>query len=161
MRFQVPPSCSAATRRRSRGLTLVETAITLGIVAALAGAAATGIRGHQERSRTSEAAAMIALMGNEIERRWDDTHQYPATLEEVFPGKRDPWGRPYHYQRIEDTSAEKPARTDAVSAPINRRFDLWSTGANGRTKPPLVEDGSGDDIVWARDGDYVGLAKEY
>ena len=45
--------------------------------------------------------------------------------------------------------------------PINSQWDLYSTGKDGGSFPPLTAKPSLDDIVVANDGGYVGLAKNY
>ncbi len=53
------------------------------------------------------------------------------------------------------------ARKDRFLVPLNSDFDLYSTGRDGRSAPPLTAQYSRDDIVRAVNGGYVGLASEF
>ncbi len=53
------------------------------------------------------------------------------------------------------------ARKDGNLVPINTNFDLYSMGKDGKSKPPLRAKDSLDDIIYANDGDYIGLASDY
>jgi general secretion pathway protein G len=52
------------------------------------------------------------------------------------------------------------ARRDRFLVPLNSTFDLYSTGPDGSTVPPLSGPGS-DDIIRANDGGYIGLASKF
>jgi len=52
-------------------------------------------------------------------------------------------------------------RKDRNLVPINSYFDLYSKGKDGQSKPPLTVPVSQDDIIYASDGAYIGLAKDY
>jgi len=53
------------------------------------------------------------------------------------------------------------ARKDRNLVPINSHFDLYSKGKDGQSRPPLTVPVSQDDIIYANDGAYIGLAKDY
>ena len=53
------------------------------------------------------------------------------------------------------------ARKDKKLAPLNSDYDLYSLGKDGDSKPPLVTPVSRDDIVRARDGQFIGMAKDF
>lgn len=53
------------------------------------------------------------------------------------------------------------ARKDGNLVPINTNYDLCSFGKDGKSKPPLRAKDSLDDIIYANDGSYIGLAKEF
>ena len=77
------------------------------------------------------------------------------------PGGGDPWGNPYQYLNFADTKGKGAMRKDRFLVPINSYFDLYSIGKDGQSVPPLTAKVSKDDIIWANDGDYVGLASQY
>jgi general secretion pathway protein G len=52
-------------------------------------------------------------------------------------------------------------RKDRNLVPINSEFDLYSKGKDGDSRPPLPAKPSRDDVLIARDGAYVGLAKDF
>jgi general secretion pathway protein G len=77
-------------------------------------------------------------------------------------GKRDPWGRPYEYLNVfNDGSGPPHPRKDLFLHPLNSDYDLYSRGADGKSKPPLTAAGSHDDIIRANNGGYIGIADEY
>ncbi len=45
--------------------------------------------------------------------------------------------------------------------PINSDYDLWSSGKDGASSPPLTAKPSRDDIVRANNGRFVGLASDF
>jgi general secretion pathway protein G len=52
-------------------------------------------------------------------------------------------------------------RKDHNLHPLNSEFDLYSIGPDGSSSPPLTARASQDDIIWARDGAFVGPAEDY
>ena len=53
------------------------------------------------------------------------------------------------------------ARKDGNLVPINTKYDLCSFGKDGKSKAPLRAKDSHDDIIYANDGGYIGLASEF
>ena len=45
--------------------------------------------------------------------------------------------------------------------PLNSTYDLYSKGKDGASAGPLTAQSSGDDIIRANDGGYIGLASGY
>lgn len=140
---------------------MIELAIAITIVALLASLAFSTYRDNSDRGRVTQAIADIGMMGARLEQRWLDRHAYPETLDEVFPGALDPWGRPYQYLSLEDVNGKGKARKDHALVPINTHFDLYSLGPDGASVGPLTAKASRDDIIWARDGAFVGPAKDF
>ena len=52
-------------------------------------------------------------------------------------------------------------RKDRFLVPINTYFDLYSMGKDGKSVPPLTAQASQDDVLWANDGGFIGLASQY
>ena len=52
-------------------------------------------------------------------------------------------------------------RKDRFLIPINTSFDLYSMGKDGKSAAPLTAQASQDDVIWANDGSFVGLASQY
>jgi general secretion pathway protein G len=44
---------------------------------------------------------------------------------------------------------------------VNSDYDLYRSGKDGASQPPLSPQASRDDIVRAQNGAYMGLASEY
>ena len=87
---------------------------------------------------------------------------YPDTLDEVgYGAHRDPWGNPYQYLNFQDVKGKGKMRKDRFLVPINSFFDLYSMGKDGKSVSPLTAQQSQDDIIWANDGGYVGLGKDF
>ena len=148
--------------RSARGLTLVELAVALGIVAVLTTIALPSWGQYRQRVKTTQAREEIVQMAVVLSRYWDDARAYPDSLAQVGLGnRRDPWGNPYQYTNLGDASARGRARKDHSLVPINTDFDLYSMGADGRSTPPLTAQQSRDDIVRANNGAFVGLASDY
>ncbi len=53
------------------------------------------------------------------------------------------------------------ARKDGRLVPINTNYDLCSFGKDNKSKAPLRAKDSHDDIIYANDGGYIGLASEF
>ncbi|MCK5721428.1 MAG: prepilin-type N-terminal cleavage/methylation domain-containing protein [Gammaproteobacteria bacterium] len=53
------------------------------------------------------------------------------------------------------------ARKDGNLVPINTNYDLCSFGKDSKSKAPLRAKDSHDDIIYANDGAYIGLASEF
>jgi len=75
----------------------------------------------------------------------------------------DPWGNAYRYLSF---AAPLPGikgliRKDHNLHPLNSEFDLYSMGADWRSVAPLTAKASQDDVIWARDGSFVGLASDF
>jgi general secretion pathway protein G len=73
----------------------------------------------------------------------------------------DPWGRPYVYTDLSQRGSRGRARKDGRLNPINSDFDLYSVGEDGRTAMPLTAPMSHDDVIRARDGGFLGLARDF
>jgi len=56
---------------------------------------------------------------------------------------------------------QNAARLDKDGNPINVLFDLYSAGRDGSSDLKLSARDSQDDVVLARNGDYIGLASRY
>ena len=85
----------------------------------------------------------------------------PRTSHEIGQGRvLDPWDKPYQYIN----HAREPKsdfRKDRSIIPINTDFDLYSSGKDGASSPPLTVKASRDDIIRANNGAFVGLASDY
>jgi general secretion pathway protein G len=144
------------------GFTMIEIVIVLAIVAILAALASAAYGRYRDRVLVSQAVADIGAMSAAIKLYERDERALPGSLEEIGAGKRlDPWGRPYQYVDLATMKGNGKARKDKKLAPLNSDFDLYSLGKDGDSKPPLVTPVSRDDVVRARDGQFIGLAKDF
>ena len=167
------PDGLAQVRSRSRkgpeggagpasGFTLVEILIAVAIVAILASLATGAYERHRERVRVSQAVSDIGAISAAIKLHEVDSRSLPDSLGEVgFAGKLDPWGGTYQYFNLGSRKGNGQARKDKKLAPLNSDFDLYSKGKDGQSLAPLVPPVSRDDVVRARDGQFIGLASDF
>ncbi len=195
MQYSPPP--------QQRAFTLIEMLITISIVATLSLIVSSAYSGYQETAKNAKAREQIQALAFLLDAyAFDNDGEYPESLAEVGnENLRDPWGNPYVYLNLKQTSrSDNPgnassdscddssmmemeggssmghgnssscneggsnigeARKDGNLVPINTNFDLYSMGRDGKSKPPLRAKDSLDDIIYANDGDYIGLASDY
>jgi general secretion pathway protein G len=159
-RFQA----SGGSRRRARrlGFTLVELAVALGVVGVLIAIALPMFKGWQEKVRTKKAVDDVQAISAVIDGFHADTGRFPASLAEIKRDTlRDPWGNPYVYLDLTTTNGNGHARKDHSLVPLNTDFDLYSSGPDGSSSPPLTAQASRDDILRANNGRFVGPASQY
>lgn len=131
----------------------------------LAGVAVPTYRSVIERQRTQVAINDLMLLAMKIQSYYNGhDFQYPDSLADIDMGDmRDPWGNPYRYLSFD---ADIPGikgkiRKDHNLHPINSAFDLYSAGPDGDSQSPLTAKASRDDILWARDGSFIGPASDF
>ncbi len=150
-------------RQHAAGFTLLEILLTIAVVSVVAAIAIPQYEGYVERARVAVAVSDITSMSVDIIRYMDD-HNYnpPETLADVsMADKLDPWGRGYVYTPLVGVKGKGTARKDKKLNPLNSDFDLYSVGKDGDSKLPLTVKVSQDDVIRARDGRFVGLAKDF
>ncbi len=153
----------AVRRARQRGFTMVELMIAIAIVAVLTAIALPSYAKYRDRIRNFNAADDIASLQPLITQyALDNRNAYPASLADIGRGGlKDPWGHAYQYVSHDDPTGIGAWRKDHNIIPINSDYDLWSSGKDGQTAPPLTAGPSRDDIVRANNGRFVGLASDF
>lgn len=156
-------SLISKTNARSRGFSLIELMFVVAIVAIMASFATAAYRGYLEDARTGSAIADIGRIAIEAERfATNNEGTYPVTLADMgLAAMTDPWGNPYRYLSVEAAGGPGPLRKDKNGNPVNTDFDLYSLGVDGASALPLDAGASEDDVVRARNGNYVGLGEEF
>jgi general secretion pathway protein G len=146
----------------SAGFTLIEVSIIFLVLGTLAGIAIPRYFDYLEEARVAKACADIRVIEKEIFLYRVSKGRLPDSLYAVKRGKfPSPWGVPYVYQRIEgDEKGLGRARKDRFLVPINTDFDLYASGKDGKSSPPVGAKGSRDDVIRAFNGAYVGLASK-
>jgi len=119
---------------------------------------------YRDRAILLETVVEIRLLEKEITVFFIDNKQYPDSLNDIGRGNLlDPWGNPYQYTRIDggDIKGKGKYRKDQFLVPINKDYDLYSMGPDGKSVSPLTAAASRDDIIRAGDGAYIGWAYMY
>ena len=156
------PGRSRLSGRRDEGFTLIELLVVIAIVLTLAAIATVNFMSALNQARIARAVGDVHAIGTDIQAYDLSNNQFPNTLANIGDGNyRDPWGNPYQYLNFANVTGKGQMRKDRFLVPINTYFDLYSMGADGQSVPPLTAKVSQDDIIWADDGDYVGLASQY
>jgi general secretion pathway protein G len=145
------------------GWTFIELLIVIGIMFIIFKIADMGIESYIVRGRNDAAIADVRVLDSQIISYKADWGHFPSDLSVLPSGnKLDPWGHPYQYLNIADNDHwHGQCRRDRKLNPINSDFDLYSMGADGKTKLPLTAKDSHDDIVRANNGSFVGLADNF
>jgi len=146
------------------GLTLVEIAIVILIAALIIGTVTPVYLHIIENKRIDLAVDEITRLQKDIDRFGRRNMRFPNDLAEVYPTVPvDPWGNPYQYINIKN--AISPAminpRTDNNLKRLNADYDLYSDGRDKTSLSPVSANESRDDIIRAKNGNYVGIASEY
>src|SRR5512136_2673902 len=118
---------SSRTRRRERGMTLIEILVVLTILGLIAAAVAVNVVGQLGEAKVKQAKTDLHTLENCLDLYKIDKNRYPTTEEGlqalVTAGKckaqlKDPWGNPYVYLQ--------PGQAHPDS------FDVKSYGADGQ-----------------------------
>lgn len=152
----------APPRSGDAGFTLVELLLVTVILGTLSVLAAAPIQEARDRARVARAVTEIRVLEQEITAYDIANHAIPPSLDAIGRGDFvDPWGNAYRYVPLVGGAIQGTARKDRFLVPINSRYDLYSMGKDGRSRPPLTARSSWDDVIRASDGAYVGLASRY
>ncbi|MGJ4803693.1 prepilin-type N-terminal cleavage/methylation domain-containing protein [Luteimonas sp. SDU82] len=148
--------------RSGVGFTVLELLFAVAVIAILAALAHGQVGGYVERAKIATARSDIATMEVEILRHQTRSGgALPATLADIGRGGLlDPWGRAYHYVNLKATN-KGAARKDRRLNPLNSDYDLFSAGKDGVYKPQVSQKDSLDDVIRARDGAYIGVARDF
>lgn len=150
------------------GITLVELLVVVAVLATLTGLGIAGYSSYRDTAFINTSKQELIEISALIERYKLATDNWPDSLSDIKQqNKKDPWGNNYIYAKIprligvitgQDNSN---IRKDANLRPINTFYDLYSKGMDGKTQPNISTDDSKDDVIRARDGDFIGLASDY
>jgi general secretion pathway protein G len=146
--------------RLSRGMSVLELTMAIGVVALVASVAVPSVDGYLNRGKAAHAIGDIGTISIQLYRWQSNTRKFPETLAEAGLNKFvDPWGNPYQYVNV---ASAKPGavRRDRNGTPLNSDFDLYSMGPDGRTETRLDDSKARDDVVRANNGQFVGFAED-
>jgi general secretion pathway protein G len=148
--------------RTARGFSLVEIAIVLAIAGVLIAIIVPSMQGYIDRNRVAQAKVEIGEMSTKIRQYEVSKAMLPDTLDDVgYGGRVDPWNQPYEYVNLRTSPASVKARKDKNLKPLNSDYDLYSIGPDGLTAASLTNAKSRDDVIRARDGQFIGTAAEF
>ena len=152
------------TSRKLRGYSLIEMAVVVIIFGLLFGMIRPAYIYYLDKAKSEDVMDELVEIEVGIDEFFDNNGYYPDSLDEVFsPVPVDPWGNPYQYLKIDggDINGQGQKRKDKNLVPINSDYDLYSSGPDGQSVPPLTANASQDDIVRGRNGDFIGYASDY
>ena len=140
--------------------------MVLAVVGLMAAIALPSYSAIIERQKVGEAGRELMDIAMVIERYRTMRFEVPETLAELGLDAdllEDPWGRPYQFLSFNSSvpGINGMIRKDHNLHPLNSEFDLYSFGEDGESRSPLTASASRDDVIWARDGGFVGLAEDY
>lgn len=135
----------------------------LGLLAAIAIPSYVAIL---DRQKIGQAKRDLSEISMAIERYRSLEFKVPESLGDLGPNvsiPTDPWGHAYQFLNFSSSipGIKAKIRKDHNLHPLNTEFDLYSLGKDGQSKAPLTAKASHDDVIWARDGDFVGLAEDF
>lgn len=152
-------------KSRGSGFTILELAVALCVVALLVGIAVPTYFDRVNKLKVGQAKQDLVTLSAAIE-RYRTAHDFklPDTLDDVLhQAMNDPWGNPYQYLNFASGAPgiKGKIRKDHNLHPLNSEFDLYSMGADGKSSAPLTAKASRDDVIWARDGSFIGLGADF
>jgi general secretion pathway protein G len=162
------PACRIKAQCTSRGVTLIELMLVIGIVATISGIAVPTFVSHADKVHSADATARMSEIELGLDKYYAEHNQYPETLAEIgLGGVLDPWGRPYQYLNVMSCAAKNKKNKGQCNDcrklgpvhPLNTDYDLFSVGKDGKSNKPINSKESWDDIIRAYNGSYTGLAK--
>jgi general secretion pathway protein G len=165
-KFRLQARRSAPRPARRRGFTLLELMAALAVVGLLAAIALPSYAVIIERQKVGEAGRELGEIAMAIGRYRTTRFEIPETLAELGLDADllgDPWGRAYQFLNFDSSmpGTKGKIRKDHNLHPLNSEFDLYSFGKDGQSRAPLTAAASRDDVIWARDGGFVGLAEDF
>jgi general secretion pathway protein G len=150
---------------RPGGFTLLELMFGLCAVGLVLAIGMPSYRGIVERQQVARATRDLGQIAQQLE-RYKTTHGFRLPMQLADLGgtlPKDPWGRDYQYLNFSDDTpgSNGKMRKDHNLHPLNSAFDLYSVGPDGDSRAPLTAKASRDDIIYARDGGFIGRASDF
>ena len=145
---------------------MLELMMALAIIGLLAAIAIPGYAAMLEKQKIGQAKRDLSQISMAIERYRLTHFSVPENLADLGPNvilPTDPWGNAYQYLNFKSPApgANAKIRKDHNLHPLNTEYDLYSLGKDGDSRAPLTARPSRDDVIWARDGDFIGLAEDF
>ncbi|MRR14686.1 prepilin-type N-terminal cleavage/methylation domain-containing protein, partial [archaeon] len=145
----------------SKGVTLVELILVMGMIGVLSGIAVPAYTNHADKVKNTEAIATISSLEMLVEKYNAEYGKYPDSLSEIGKaGTKDPWGKDIQYLNMKDDPKNNKCRKLGPVHPLNTDYDLYSSGKDGKSNKPINSGPSRDDIIRAYNGNYIGSAQD-
>ena len=145
-----------------RGISLLELMIVISLIGVLTALVVPFFIDEIRKARLARVLSELRMLAGSIESFEADLGRLPETLEEaVTPPPLDPWGNPYQYLPSTDDQWNGKRRKDRFLVPLNTDYDIYSSGPDRLSRPPLTAQLSRDDIVRADNGSFFGPAREF
>jgi len=139
--------------------------ITLAIIAIVSTVALPISRDHLDSTHAVQAIADIGAIEIAISRyRAQNRGALPGTLEDLnlsVEQWQDPWGNAYEYINLEADAPVDKARIDYDRSTVNRDYDLYSRGKDGRSASAFNSPVARDDVIRGLSGSYYGSVADY
>lgn len=118
--------------------------------------------GPLARARIANAIGSIGAVHIQVQRFELTYNRLPTSLAELnMADATDPWGNDYQFLDHATVNGNGPKRKDHNMVPVNRGYDIYSMGPDGKTATPFTSILGQDDIVMAGNGAYFGIACKY
>jgi len=137
--------------------------LSVAVVAVLVVIAVPGYTRYVQRAQNSQVIAALGQIQLVAGRyALSNNGDFPPDLASIgMDTLRDPWGNPYYYHNTVTGTGNGLGRKDKNLHPINTDFDLYSSGPDGKSVPPLTAKPSQDDLIRGNDGSFLGVAADY
>jgi general secretion pathway protein G len=144
------------------GYSFIELLVVIGLLVTLIGTGIPLYAAYIEKARMTKATEEISALQKEIQMYKLSKKVLPRRLSDIRNSDLvDPYGTPYQYHNFTNAHEKEKTRKDRFLVPLNREYDLYSMGKDGRSQPPLTAKDSYDDIVRANNGIYIGPASQF
>lgn len=147
------------------GMAIARLLIAIAIAAIVSTVAVPISRDHLDTTHAAQAIADIGAIEIAIGRyKAQNIGELPHGLADLglsLEQWQDPWGSTYQYINLETDTGSDQARTDYDRHIVNRDYDLYSMGKDGRSAPAFNSPVARDDIVRGLSGSFYGIVAEY
>jgi len=151
-------------RKYSRGFTIAEFVITAMLATLLLTMMIPATLTMIDEAKNRKAIDDLQQMEDRIDAFHKANARYPFSLIEIYSTMPiDPWGNPYQYLNIADAPNQHSIKPRKYKGElnINKDYDLYSMGPDGRSEAPLTAKSSRDDIIRANNGHFLGSVMDY